>query len=135
MISKQEGGPDRAGCSSRGKRGIGQREISSPPSPALYGSSVPAESSFSRGPGLRCSPGTGVDLEWAETSPNKDGSFAYQTRLCCLIGGSRGLRFGFFWTPLAKKGFPRARTVKSDGKVQTWTRTKARTDRGELKSN
>ncbi|KAK2904571.1 hypothetical protein Q8A73_011228 [Channa argus] len=83
------------GCGSRGKRGIGQREISSPPSPALYGSSVPAESSFSRGPGLGSSRGTGVEQKGVGTRPNKERSFKYRSQLWPLIGQSGVLRHCF----------------------------------------
>lgn len=62
MISKQEG-RDGARLAPGGTGGLGSEEISSPspPSPALYGCSVPAERRFSRGPQLRSSRGTGVE--------------------------------------------------------------------------
>lgn len=68
MISKQEGGTDRGRLQLPGEQGdwAARNLIPLPPSssssPALYGSSVPAESSFSRGPRLWSSRGTGVDL-------------------------------------------------------------------------
>jgi len=69
MISKQEGGRERrreGGKEGRAAELLLPREpgdwaarsrVPPPPSPALYGSSVPAESSFSRGPRLGRVPG------------------------------------------------------------------------------
>lgn len=92
MIREQEGGgPGRGGGCSRGDRGIGRRTLS-PPSPALYGSSVPEESSFSPGPRLTSSRGTGVDLEGAETRPFQYRSFTYLSHLCFPIGRKWPLR-------------------------------------------
>lgn len=65
MISKQEGGPGRGRLLLPGEQGDWAAAHLSPlppsSSPALYGSSVPAESPFSRAPRLRGSRGTGVE--------------------------------------------------------------------------
>lgn len=112
LANKREGRAEE-GCCSRGSRGIGQRGISSPPSPALYGSSVPAESSFSRGPGLRSSRGTDAKLGgrgrhqiWAarlNTGRASGCSLAESSRCVIVLQTARQIRVSACWAARAVK--------------------------------